>query len=296
MNQSCPGAASAKRRGDTFRLIGATCFLSVLLGAAGCRRSTDAGHGVRIATTTSYLEAAARDLLGDNVEVLRLAEPGSCPGHFDIRPSHVTQIRRCEVLLRFDFQKALDAKLTGGGTSDLRVAEIALPDGMGRPDTYLTACRQAADHFVRLALLPRADADARLEAIATRLEALARDATNRVAQTGLLGSPALASGRQRALCEWLGLRVVGDFRAADTASVGEIEDAIAAGDLAQVRLVVANLPEGRRTADALAQRLRARVVVFENFPTLAGGEVSFDAMLARNLAALLESTVTPGCD
>lgn len=221
--------------------------------------------------------------------MLRLAEPGTCPGHFDMRPSQVTELRQCRALLRFDFQKSLDAKLAGADTNQPRVAEISIRRGMGLPESYLAACRQSADHFVALGLLTRPDADARLQAIAGRLDALARDATNRVAQAGLAGSPVIASGHQRDFCEWLGLQVAASFRAADTASVSEIEEAIRAGKLAQIKLVIANLPEGRRTADALGDRLQAKVVVFENFPALKDGRVSFDEMLSANVAALSQT-------
>ncbi len=268
-----------------------SCFAAAavlgLLVLTGCDRSEPPWLGLKIATTTSYLEAAGRDLLGDDLNVVRLAEPGTCPGHFDIRPSQVTELRQCQALLRFDFQKSLDAKFAGSGTNGPHVAEIFLSGGMCRPDSYLAACRQSADALVALGLLSRANADTRLQAIASRLEPLSRRATNLLVEVGLAGSTVIASERQRDFCEWLGLRVAAAFRAADTASIAEIEEAIDAGKLAQVTLVVANLPEGRRTADALAERLKARVVVFENFPALRHGRVSFDAMLSANLEALL---------
>ena len=267
----------------------ALSFLLFAVALAGCRQSSPS-VGTRIATTTSYLEAAAHDLLGDDVGVLRLAEPGTCPGHFDIRPSQVQELRRCRALLRFDFQKSLDAKFASSGTNGPAVAEIALRSGMCVPESYLSACRQTADHLVTLGLLTRTNADARLQSVVARLDALTRDATNRVAQAGLRGIPVIASGHQRDFCEWLGLKVVATFRAADTASVGEIEAAIDAGTLGQVKLVIANLPEGRRTADALAGRLKARVAVFENFPALQSGRVSFDAMLNANVEAFLQAS------
>jgi ABC-type Zn uptake system ZnuABC Zn-binding protein ZnuA len=160
---------------------------------------------------------------------------------------------------------------------------------MCRPDNYLAACRQVADHLVALDLLARTNANTRLQAITSRLDALSRGATNRLAQTALAGSPVIASAHQGDFCEWLGLKVVAAFRAADTASIGEIEEAIDAGKLAQIKLVIANLPEGRRTADALAERLKARVVVFENFPALRNGRVSFDEMLSGNVETLLRA-------
>lgn len=255
----------------------------------GCQRHQAPTNGPPIATTTSYLEAAAHDLLGDDVSVLRLAEPGTCPGHFDMRPSQMVDLRRCRALLRFDFQKSLDARLAGDGTNGPHVVEITLRGGMCRPESYLSACRQVADQFTSLGLLTHTHSETRLQSIAARLDALSHETTNRVAQARLTGLPVISSEHQRDFCEWLGLRVVATFRAADTASVSEIEEAIDAGSLVRIRLVIANLPEGRRTADALAERLKARVVVFENFPALRDGRVSFDEMVSGNVEALLRA-------
>jgi ABC-type Zn uptake system ZnuABC Zn-binding protein ZnuA len=271
------------------RLLRALVIAAFISATTGCHRSAAPASGPKIATTTSYLEAAARDLLGDNLVVVRLAEPGTCPGHFDIRPSQVAELRQCRGLIRFAFQKSLDAKLAGTDTNQPRVAQVSLPGGMCRPDSYLAACRQVADHLVVLDLLARTNADTRLQVITSRLSALSREATNRLAQAGLAGSPVIASAHQRDFCEWLGLKVVAAFRAADTASISEIEEAIDAGKLAQIKLVIGNLPEGRRTADALAERLKARVVVFENFPALRNGRVSFDEMLSANVETLLRA-------
>jgi zinc transport system substrate-binding protein len=264
---------------------------ALFLAFSACQRSSTIDHGLSIAVTTSYLESAARDLLADNLNVVRLAEPGTCPGHFDIRPSQVRELRRCRALLRFDFQRALDAKLVGKEVGHPKIVEIALQGGMGLPASYLAACRQVAQHLVALDLLSEPVAATRLEAIAARLESLSRDGTNRVARAGLVGTSVLASRHQRDFCQWLGLEVAADFRGADTAGIAELEGAIRAGEIARIEKVIANLPEGRRTADALADRLDARVVVFENFPALRHGRVSFDAMFSANIEALLRSVV-----
>jgi zinc transport system substrate-binding protein len=279
-----------RRKGVAWRPVGlAALVVLVAVGLGGCGRPGGNASGPQIAVTTSYLEATARDVLGDDVAFIRLAEPGTCPGHFDIRPSQVQALRQARALLRFDFQKSLDAKLAGAESGGPRVAEVAVRGGMGRPDSYLAACRQAAEHFVALGLLAPTNAGPRLESIGTRLGILTRDLTNRVAEAGLAGAAVIASGHQRDFCAWLGLKVVAAFRPADTAGVREIEAAIAAGQHAQVRLIIANRPEGRRTADALAERLGARVVVFENFPALRHDRLAFDEMVSANVAALLKA-------
>ncbi len=284
------GAADASGCGEcrgVWRDLAVRAVLLLLAFATGCGRSFSPNSPAAVATTTSYLEAVTRDLLGDTVPVLRLAEPGTCPGHFDLRPGQAAALRRCRVLLRFDFQQAMEDRVGGTGTNGPAAAAISVSGGLGVPANYLSACRQAARHFVATGMLGADQAEARLQAISARLEVLARDLTRRVTAAGLAGAPVLASGHQREFCAWLGLEVVASFRPADTAGVREVEAAIAAGRLARVRWVVANPPEGRRTADALADRLGARVVVFENFPALRRGEVSFDEMLRANVDALL---------
>jgi zinc transport system substrate-binding protein len=259
----------------------------VVLAIAGCQRSDAPAASPKIATATSYLECAALDVLGEDKGVLRLAEPGTCPGHFDIRPSQAVALRRCQALLRFDFQDSLDAVLDGSGTNRPFVVVVTIHDGLCRPASYLSACRQVAEAFVAHGLLERANADMRLQSIAARLDSLTRQSTNQVAQAGLAGRPVIASVHQSDFCAWLGLKVAASFRAADTSSVAEIDEAISAGKFSQVKLIIANLAEGRRTADALAERLKAQVAVFGNFPALEHGRVSFDDLLVGNVAALV---------
>ncbi|NLF30133.1 MAG: zinc ABC transporter substrate-binding protein [Planctomycetes bacterium] len=260
-------------------------LLCVAVIAAGCRRSAAPSS---VAATNSMLECAARDLLGEAAPVLRLAEPGMCPGHFDIRPSQVAALRRCRVLLRFDFQRAIDGKLAGAIDEGLVIAEIRVPGGLCEPASYTAACRQTADALVGAALLDRTGADERLERIADRMEQRQVECRRRV--EALAGMPVVASAHQEAFCRWLGLDVVATFSAADTAGVGQVDQAVRRGEAAGAKLVIANGPEGRKLADALAERLGTPVVVFGNFPALDRGHACFDDLLAANVAALVEAT------
>lgn len=264
--------------------------LAALVGlsalAAGCH-GAPAPPPARVAASNSYLESVARDLLGQGEAVISLAGAGMCPGHFDIRPGQVAELRRCRVLLRLDFQKALDAKLAGARDDGLRIAEIRMPGGLCEPASYLAACRQAADTLVQAGLLDRPAADRRLAQIADRVEGKAALLQQKVA--GLKNMPVLASTHQEAFCGWLGLNVVGAFSGADTAGVGQVDLAVRKGEQAGAKLVIANLPEGRRVADALAERLGAKVVVFGNFPAAGQGRSSFDDLLEGNVERLLEA-------
>ena len=259
------------------------------LALCGCRKE-QTQPPADVAASNSFLECVTQDLLGGQRPILRLAEPGMCPGHFDIRPSQVDQLRKAKVLLRFDFQKSLDERLTGPAGGGPRVVEVRVGGGLCEPASYLTACRQVADAFVDAGLMPRQLADHKLGWITQRLSRQEENIRQSLAQAGLQDRPVITSAHQEAFCRWLGLKVVATFNGSDTAGVGQLDRAVRDGEQAGVKVVIANLPEGRQVADALAQRLGARVAVFGNFPTLNAGKGSFDDLLAANVATLVEVT------
>jgi len=110
--------------GHRIKLLGVACrtigLVAVVVAAAGCQ---DASPPADVAVTNSMFECAVVDLAGDDAAIMRLAEPGMCPGHFDMRPSQVESLRGCRVLLRLDFQQSLDGKLVGVSGGGLRITE-----------------------------------------------------------------------------------------------------------------------------------------------------------------------------
>jgi ABC-type Zn uptake system ZnuABC Zn-binding protein ZnuA len=181
----------------------------------------------------------------------------------------------------------LDAKLSGATADGLTIAEVRIAGGLCEPTSYLAACRQTADALVATGLLDPLTADRRLGEIEARIHRLAESCRRRVVQ--LRGMPVVVSTHQEAFCRWLGLRPVATFTGVDSAGVRQLNDAVRHADQADVRLIIANRPEGRRVADALADRLRARVVVFENFPASNSGQSSFDDLLTANVDALIKA-------
>ncbi len=256
------------------------CCLTLLV-AAGCGRK-ETSPPPAAAVSTSYLACAAKEFLDADEPILRLVGPGMCPGHFDIRPSQIEQLRACRVLLRQDFQGSLEAKLSDLKTAGLQVASIKIPGGLCEPESYLFACRQAAEAFVSASLLDRAEADARLEKVAGRMASLGEWARGQIASANLKGAPVLAGEHQASFCRYLGLNVVATFGGSDTAGIGDIDSAVASARSAGVKIVIANLPAGRRLADSLADRLGAKVIVLGNFPSDDG----FDKLIRDNVSAL----------
>ncbi|NLX55526.1 MAG: zinc ABC transporter substrate-binding protein [Planctomycetaceae bacterium] len=269
-----------------------------LVGLAGCAGPSDelseavaAGEEASvppISVASPFLAAVTRELVGETIPLLTLAEPGMCPGHFDLRPSQVRQAQRCQVVVRFDFQQSLDARLTATRGPSPTIAAVHVSGGMCEPQSYVEAGRQVADALVAAGLLARDAADERLVAVEQRMDALQAWAREQIVSAGLDQVAVMASRHQADFCRSLGLHVVATFPSVDESIPSEINRAVQQGQKSGIAWVVANLPEGRQAADALADRLSAQVVVFGNFPDGQGTD-SFDRLVRDNVTSLVKA-------
>lgn len=264
---------------------------AALLGLGGCQKassSTPAHHP--IAVSNAFLEAAVGDLLGGELGCYTLAGPRMCPGHFDLRPAQMADLRQCRLLLRFDFQQALDRKLEELRNDGLEIVAVKIAGGLCEPESYLDACRQIGEALVAHQLLTRDQADKRLQKIETRMTELTDWCHREIVQAALKDKPVLTSGHQADLCRWLGLNVAGTFSSADTASSTQIDRVIEIGRQTHPIAIIANRPEGTKLAERLAERLNAPLVVFDNFPAIEGIDHPFDQLVRDNVSRLLEKT------
>ncbi|MBM4024725.1 MAG: zinc ABC transporter substrate-binding protein [Planctomycetes bacterium] len=257
--------------------------------AAGCRESGSAPRPAQVAVTNSYLEAAVRDLCPPEVEVLCLAPPGMCPGHFDLAPAQVRRLRECRVLLLFDFQQAVAQRLSRLRDRGLRMELVPAPAGLCVPQVYLATCRQVGDILSSIYPEKAAQFAARLAALERRLDTLVTGVKTAVAGADLTGAAVLTSRHQEKFAAWLGLRPVATFIGSDLETVAGIDHCLRRAAGQDIRFVIANRQEGAGLAQALAERLHAKAVTFSNFPAACEGTDGFGRLVRDNVELLLRA-------
>ena len=256
---------------------------------AGCGKKADTENHAEIAVTNSYLGCVVLDLCGDDTEILCLAPPGMCPGHFDISPAQVKQLCDCRILLLFDFQKSVVQTLSRVIDRGVQTALVAEPGGLCVPETYLAICRRVSD-ILSLEYPERtAQFQQRLEVIENNLTQLQQELSGTMQQAGLSSAKVLASNHQADFANWLGLETIATFVGSDIETVTGIDRCLKQAEGQEIRFVIANKQEGTALAKALAERLGARAVVFSNFPGLRGQTSGFETLLRANVEALRQA-------
>ncbi len=271
---------------DKLALLGVVGAFGLLL--CGCRDNRDEASGVEIAVTNSYLGSVVAELCGDDTDVLCLAPPGMCPGHFDISPLQVEQLANCRLLLLFDFQEQIEQRLSRLQKKGLKTVLVSKPGGLCVPETYLEVCRQVSK--VLSSEYPEMSGSyrQRLSVIEKGLEGLSEELLGKVRREGVSSAKVVVSNHQADFARRLGLETIATFVGSDIETVAGIDHCIKKAEGQDVRFVIANKQEGVAVAKALAQRLGAGAVVFSNFPELGGGANPFHELLRANVAALLE--------
>lgn len=270
-------------------------ILSVALvgSLTGCKNKNSEQKQPDIAVTNSYLQCVVSDICRDEIDVLCLAPPGMCPGHFDISPMQVNQLCNCRMLLLFDFEEKIKDSLSRIREKGLKTGFVRAMPGLSLPETYLLACRDVCSILEAQYPDRKIVYNERLKQIEKRLELLGTELLTAIERSGLKKAVVLASKHQSEFAGWLGLDVVATFIGSDTETAGNINRCLqkAKGTTA-VRFIIANKQEGTGLANAMANHLGAKVVVFSNFPDINngnGGCEGFDMLLRKNIQALLEA-------
>lgn len=261
-----------------------TCCLLLML-CEGCMHKDASFKGADISVTNTYIESGVKDLSGSSLKVFCLAPPGMCPGHFDMSPEQLRQLRSSRLLYRFDFQAQLDEQVK---RMHSRIIPIRIGQGMCIPQTYADMCRQVAASLSEEYPDKQAEYAERLAVLEARLGRLSDEILSRIEQKGLKGSKVISSRHQADFMRWMGLDVIATFQGADSMTPAEIEHCLNAGREQQVRLVIANQQEGTELPGRFAQELNGTLVVFSNFPDGEGGpEPSFDRLVLSNIDHLI---------
>ncbi len=253
----------------------------------GCKNTASDQNPPEIAVTNSYLQCVVEDLCDDQKEVFCLAPPGMCPGHFDISPGQVNKLCKCRILLRFDFQKGIDESLSRMEDKGLKIVSVRALPGLCVPETYLAACQDVCSILSQQYPEREEQYKQRVKLIEKRLENLGAELLMKIKRSSLGTAKVLASNHQVEFCNWLGLETIATFVGSDAETVSNIQNCLGKAKEYNISFVIANKQEGTALAEALAERLGAKVVVFNNFPNVDNRPDNFDWLLSENVQALL---------
>jgi len=256
--------------------------LAVLL-AAGCQHQ--GGDRLTIVASTANVGAVIRAVGGDRVECITLAPAGMCPGHFDIRPSHVAAVARADLIVRQGWEDWFDGLARELPEPRARVYTCSTGGNWMLPDVHRRAVGELTGLLAGLDSVAADTFRSRAAVYLARVDSAALLA--RASFSGRVLPRALAAEHQAPFLRWLGFRVVATYGRPEEFTASELTRLASVGADSAVGIVIDNLQSGPGAGRSLAEALHARHADLTNFPL----DADYPATLvenARTLARLLE--------
>lgn len=267
--------------GDIMKKIGFIMLSVVFLSAAS------ADDTVTVICTTTALEALAEEVGGGTVDVVSLVQPGVCPSHFDVRPSHIAEVSHASLVLYHGVEPWLEDLLAASQNETVEKVHVAGP--WNTPQLAKEKIELVRDALSRAQPEQRdtykKNADRAVETIDTVADTIKREAEPLTVETITV----LCMDWQRSLIEWIGFDIAASYAPPETLSVKDVNDLIVIGREKDVALVCDNLQSGTEIGAEIAAEIHAHHVVLTNFPDAVPETETVTKMIQYNAQQLLDA-------
>lgn len=250
------------------------------------------GQRIRILAGTSTVADILEDLFGDAAEIRLLIPGGSCPGHYDLRPSDLRFLGDADALVLESFQPEMQNMRNLVRAADNgRLETYVLPEVESAmlPEAQRRMTLDLAERFsqFRPAIDPLLKRNA-AERLA-RIQAVEDRETARLQQAGIRGWTAICSGMQAQFVSWAGLQVVGVYGRPEDLTPENFEKLQNLGTANMVRIVLDNVQSGPGAGRGLAESLGAGQADLTSFPGALPGENDWASAFTGNVGRVLQA-------
>jgi len=220
--------------------------------------------GQDIVATTSVLSSAIKDITKDKLTVETLVPSGYCPGHFDIKGSHLASIEKSGLLFAQGFEPYLEQIKTSIKRKDFAPVIIKTEGSWFVPENqkklYLSINHKLSERF------PEYDDFFEANTIKAIDEIEKRDRKIKEMMKDIKGSPVICNNHIKEMLQYLGLWVVATYGREEELTPSDIKNLIEIGRKGKITLVIDNLQAGPDTGKVIADELRVPHITISNFP------------------------------
>ncbi len=240
-----------------------------------------------VVCTTTALETLAEAVGKENVDVISLVQPGVCPSHFDVRPSHITEISQASLVLYHGVEPWLEDLIKA--SQNETVEKVLVQGPWNTPDSAVEKIAVIRNALSQIdpehANSYTKNAEAAVEEINIMADAMKKEAQELKVDTITV----LCMDWQKSFVEWMGFDVASSYAPPETLSIKDVNDLIATGRREGAVLVIDNLQSGTELGSEIAAQIDAYHVVLTNFPGAVPETDTVSKMLEYNARQLLDA-------
>ncbi|MFW6105650.1 MAG: metal ABC transporter substrate-binding protein [Chloroflexota bacterium] len=271
----------------------APVILAVLILANLFTLSSCTQQSADIMAGSSLIANIIQDVADDKVETRTLIPPGTCPGHYDVKPSDIEALANSKAIFIHNYQENFE-NITGlieaAENPDLIIKVIDITGNWMTPPVQVEAVDKIAQALGEID--PENDAYYQ-EKAAERAQAIldyGGEVKNTLQEAGVDGVKVICADMQAGFIGWAGFNITATYGRPEELSPADVEQLVTDAIEAGVALVIDNLQSGATaTSETMAQDIGAIQVTISNFPGGFENTETWEKAIDKNVELLLEA-------
>ncbi len=274
-------------------LLGAllVVLVGILVTSSACAPHTQ--PLVDIMTGSSFITNIVQDITDGKVKTRTLIPPSVCPRHYDVKPSDIEALAKCQALIIHNYQQNFQnivRAVEAAKNPDLIIKVLNVTGNWMVPAVQAEGVSKIAQALGEIypenATYYQERAADRVQVILTYGE----DVKGRLQGAGVEGVKVLCAAMQEGFVRWAGFNIVATFGRPEDLTPAQVADLIARAQEAGVALVIDNLQSGSTTLGAsIGQDIEAIPVTISNFPGGLENTETWEKAIDKNVDLLLEA-------
>jgi len=207
---------------------------------------------------------------------------GSCPAHFDIRPSDVALVSSADVIISLGWEPWLDSLLESSGNTDCVVIECLGLGAWNTPTGAFSYIERIADGLEDAFPELNETIEANKVTYIEEINATAQELKQLFESKGFVGRKVVCMEWQRPFVEWLGLNVTLAYKPPEGLSASDIINISKALQDNSICAIIDNLQSGTEFGSKRAAEAGVSHIVLTNFPGALPNTDTYVDMLKYN--------------
>lgn len=266
------------------------CLL--IMGGLLLDRAEKMPPGLNVVTGTSLIANIVEDIGGDKVAVRNVIPPGSCPGHYDIKPGDIEMLAEGEVFLIHHWQQGhenIKGLISAANNPDLIIKVIEVKGNWMVPLVQAEAVDKIAAALSEVDPVNSAYYQERGEKRRQAILAKGEKIQAKLEAAGVNEVKVICSKKQAGFVNWAGFEVVATYGRPEGFTPAKVAEIVTEAKAAGVALVIDNLQSGPKAGKGMAQDIGAVQVTISNFPGGFEQTETWEKAIDKNVKLLLEA-------
>ena len=248
---------------------------------------------VDIMAGSSFIANIIHDMSDGEVESRALIPPGTCPGHYDVKPGDIEALVNTKAIFIHNYQQNYEnvtGAIEAADNPELIITVLNVTGNWMVPAVQVEGVDKIAQALSELypdnAAYYQGNATERAQSILDKGE----DIRSELTEAGVEGVKVICAEMQAGFVGWAGFDIVATFGRPEDLSPADVNQLVSQAQQAGVALIIDNLQSGSTTLGAsIEEDIEAITVTISNFPGGLENTETWEKAIDKNVDLLLDA-------